>query len=487
MRCRSCDYLLWNLRSRVCPECGQPFVPSDFELKPNAVKYCCPHCDQAYYGTDEKGHLTPRTFDCVTCGQHIDMDDMLVLPIEGEEDVDPAVDRHPWLHRTDIGVFRALFRMIGYALAHPYRLMRATPQQSSLGSAFWFAAFSSMLFAGSMMLPWIALMLLFMGPRGAGGGVGMSVGFGFAAAVYSIGFTLAILPWGLITHGMLRITGETAGTLRRTYQALCYSAGANVFVAVPCLGGYFGNIWGIVAAVLMVKEAQKVSGLRAAFAVLLAPGLLLLSIIAFYVFTIYMALSGTGGFPAAFQSLMSVSTPDLLAATLDYAQENDGDGPAHALMLLDNADDAWEFIGFDTETTPYDVPWGEGTLADIADLDRVEWAKRTAAMAALLPADVAAHRVGDFVFCYHGIDLSEADPNLWVVVFWPDPDANSGPVADSWIEIGKADGALQRSARAAFAHALKDQNLLRAQYDLPPLPHPGDVTHIGPPPAPPSP
>lgn len=27
MRCKRCDYPLWNLRDRKCPECGKPFAP----------------------------------------------------------------------------------------------------------------------------------------------------------------------------------------------------------------------------------------------------------------------------------------------------------------------------------------------------------------------------------------------------------------------------------------------------------------------------
>ena len=80
MQCKSCEYPLWNLKARQCPECGTPFTPSEFEFVINSVRYCCPHCNQAYYGTSEKGHLVPSEFDCVTCGRHLTMDEMVLLP-----------------------------------------------------------------------------------------------------------------------------------------------------------------------------------------------------------------------------------------------------------------------------------------------------------------------------------------------------------------------------------------------------------------------
>ena len=91
MRCQTCDYSLWNLTRRDCPECGKAFVPSDFEFEPNAVQYCCPHCEQVYYGDGPGGHLRPIEFDCVQCGQHVHMDQMVLRPAGGFGDDNSVV------------------------------------------------------------------------------------------------------------------------------------------------------------------------------------------------------------------------------------------------------------------------------------------------------------------------------------------------------------------------------------------------------------
>ena len=38
MRCKTCDYPLWNLTTRVCPECGTPFLPSQFDITFQLIK-----------------------------------------------------------------------------------------------------------------------------------------------------------------------------------------------------------------------------------------------------------------------------------------------------------------------------------------------------------------------------------------------------------------------------------------------------------------
>ena len=83
MRCESCDYPLWNIASRSCPECGAEFRPSDFEFVPHTVRFCCPHCDHPYFGTDERGHVVPRAFACLQCGEAIDVDEMVLRPVPG--------------------------------------------------------------------------------------------------------------------------------------------------------------------------------------------------------------------------------------------------------------------------------------------------------------------------------------------------------------------------------------------------------------------
>src|SRR5262245_42651268 len=123
MRCKGCNYPLWNLPTRSCPECGRGFVPSEFEFAPDSVRFCCPHCMQEYYGTDANGHLVPRSFVCVKCAQPIDMDQMVLLPAAGTpedltrpDEIPWTVKRTPWL--------RAFFGTLGLGMFQPARMGR---------------------------------------------------------------------------------------------------------------------------------------------------------------------------------------------------------------------------------------------------------------------------------------------------------------------------------------------------------------------------
>lgn len=299
MRCKQCGYRLWNLPSRICPECGSGFLPSDFEFIVNSIQFCCPHCDSVYYGTSDEGHLVPIEFDCAGCQRQVHMDEMILLPTAGVEESRTKVDEVPWLERGERGFFRAWFATIGMALAQPARLMRALPDTRAAGKAWWFAILTN---TPSLVLG-VGLVIVVPVLLGLSAGGGRAVASTLLAAVpalaitvaVAVGFTLVgIALWGLATHGLLRMTGPTHGPLGRTYEALCYSTGANVGTSIPCLGFYIGWIWWLVSAVIMVKVAQQVKGWRAALAVLVLPASLMLIVGGLYAWLLYSALSASG-------------------------------------------------------------------------------------------------------------------------------------------------------------------------------------------------
>jgi len=160
MRCRTCDYPLWNLKTRACPECGATFSPAQFEFVPGAVKFCCPHCDQPYYGTTETGHLFPSQFACVNCDRPVDMDEMVLRPEGDLDDVDTRPGRMPWLERKERGRFAGWIGTVGMSLVRPLALMRGLPPNASTWQAWWFATITATVTTAIMMLPLFVLMAL---------------------------------------------------------------------------------------------------------------------------------------------------------------------------------------------------------------------------------------------------------------------------------------------------------------------------------------
>jgi len=231
MQCRSCDYVLWNLSARQCPECGEPFAPSAYNFVPNTVRYCCPHCDTAYYGTDEQGHLVPRDFICVTCGEPIAMDQMILRPAEGVQDQQTKQIELPWEERGQHGMVKAWFKTLMTSIASPGRMIDAAKySDASVGSA-WAYLSLNLLFViiVGLVLPGIAITLIQLA---TGGRVDEDAIIGFVVGP-AIGFLImlaVVALWGVVAQIILRLSGEVKGTLGRTYQCLCYSSGPMLIV-----------------------------------------------------------------------------------------------------------------------------------------------------------------------------------------------------------------------------------------------------------------
>lgn len=500
MRCRVCNYRLWQLTTPRCPECGTPFRPSEFEFAPGSVQFCCPDCKQAYYGTGPKGHLEPPTFTCVSCGRALDMDEMILLPTEGIEEDQTRPETVPWLD-PKLGRFRAWWNTVGMALVRPADLMKLLPLDSSVGRAIWFGTLSHSLaligsFAVFMILPIVAVMAI-AGGRGRGG-IGSVMLCTPLMALLLV--PILVLVWSCLVHAVLCITGKDVKPFSRTIQAVFYSAGANIITAIPCLGMYIGWIWNLISQIIMLKEGHGISARRAVAAVVL-PLLLAIALPGVLVVGTYrgsLAKAAAARSGALRQAAMS----RVLTGLSSFHDREQGRWPAHAIELV-VADllDVSDLVSAETETMLKQVPIGETTLAQFEYLPPEQQAAAARAATDALPSNVIAHRLGDYVFTYHGIDLDNTDPNLWVVVLAPDPDSQAltGTAAASSFRVFAGTRALYSTYSVssvprfathhyAFASpdaALESQNAIRAQHGLPPLPDIWALKHGEPAVAPP--
>ena len=129
-----------------------------------------------------------------------------------------------------------------------------------------------------------------------------------------------------------------------------------------------------------------------------------------------------------------------------------------------------------TFTGDTQVPLADTTLNSFIYLPSNRQQQAIDAAAGTVPEGTIAHRLGDFVFTYHGIDLDNADPALWIVILSPDPAQTRFGNTSPFVTVGLADGTT-RQFSGDFRSRLAVQNELRAQCNLPPLPDPATVTH----------
>jgi len=480
VRCQRCEYPLWGIRDRVCPECGSAFAPSDYEFKPGAVRFSCPACGQGYYGTGPKGHLEPATFACVSCGAPCDMDEMTLAPASGvaEDATEPINQKNPWEERRGVRVFAAWFKTVAMALFWPRRLMRATSRTGRVGTAVWFAAATPVAFA----LPTMAIVLLMAAGTGMAGVVVAVMVWAFGLAT---GTALAVLVWGLVAHGLMSLGwGGPRFGAGRSIKAVSYATGAGAITAVPMIGPYLspiGWVWTAISAVMMLKEAQRVPWWRAAIAGLLPPVIAVGGGAAVVYWMVAAAVNGSVQMPgppgAGTQTQAQRVTGALVTAM------RSGSPPGHALTLVaDGALSPVDLVVSGSATTPGGVLVAGSDLASIGRLAWPDQQKAARAAAAALPAGVVAHRLADYVFTHHGVDASDpAQGDVWVVIASPDPDANGLPqTLPTFVWAGSATGAVTFEIIGGAGDGLQRQNALRRSLGLPEIPEPWAVTHAAP-------
>ncbi len=485
MRCKNCDYTLWNIKARECPECGSAFKPSDFTFTLNAVRYCCPHCQQDYYGTGPQGELVPRSFICVSCARPIDMDEMVLLPTEGVSEEITQPDVMPWLERRKIGFLRGFFGTIVRAMGSPGRLIKMVPEDHPPTHAFIFAALANVLYFGIGLSPFLLVMLIPMlavggqgGIRGAAATAGGTAGSVLATFAFVM---VAIIAWGASAHVVLKVSGVTRCGMGRTYHAICYSSGANALVAIPCFGPYFFfifSIWWVVSAIVMLKEAQGVSAGRAVAAVLALP-LLLISLGVLAIMGLVIA-SNNGAFGSGPQQSWSMTPPPPPAPPASDLTTPLGRANEVMISVLDARSNNLAF--HPAELLRF--PLGESLLPGTselagglsgAEIDQLDTEPTEAIVEAVIKAQPAAsvQRFGDFVFVHRGLPADQfgnSPLDAWVFILAPK--AESLP---DTIHVGVAGGGILSMTRADFLDQLDLENQRRAGWGIEPITAPNEV------------
>lgn len=481
MRCHTCNYSLWRLKTRTCPECGAPFKPSEHMFEPNSVRYRCPGCAQDYYGTDAMGHLVPQEFDCVRCGLRVHMDQMILEPAAGLSDDRPQ-SANPWTDPRKMGRLTRWLKTVGMTLIRPTELIRATPPGRG-GAALWFAVRSNITYS----IVGLSAFAIFPFALGlglgafAGGTVGGVLTVIFAIIVGLIGTALSLMIilglWILAAHGILRISGPVAGTIGDTGVCLCYASGANVLSAIPCLGIYSSAlswVWPAVSGAIMLREKQKVSGLRAAMATVIPPLIAAAAMITFFVWVVVWSASMTATTRRTLAPMMAASS--IQTAYLSHPDTTSGSFSGNPVDLVaDGFLGVEELVPFSgTELLEQDIV-GTFSLSDLTPtyaLDRTHL-DVVAAFKAAVPTDSPVHRLGDVVFIRPPDSAADVF-GLWTTVLVPEGGFTD---PEDTVMILDGFGSSPNFPSQTFAMKLAQQNRLRVERGLLPIPDPASVPH----------
>lgn len=283
MRCPTCEYALWNVRGRTCPECGNAFNPEQAHLTPNLVQFCCPGCDQCYYGTDEHGLPVPRLFTCVRCGERCSLAENLVLrPVAG-------IDEHqieqsgavPWTRRDSLGLWKAWRLTLWRCIVAPSRIgrgLRGTHAgRGSSGGALWLLMITTTVFLGMSAFSTAGLagvLFLESGRVGMRRLVGTATEYVIVAAVLMAALWVLVCGSALISWLVLYPADRTL-PWARVFACWAYACTACLILAAPILMVPCASVplaaWVPILAGLMLAQCTTAAPGRVVLAVCIPP------------------------------------------------------------------------------------------------------------------------------------------------------------------------------------------------------------------------
>lgn len=479
MRCKGCDYPLWDIAARACPECGLPFRPSEYEFAANGVRFCCQHCGQAYYGTSASGHLVPPRFHCVSCARMIDMDEMLVLPREGVPETLSMPDRMPWLERSRLGFWRALFSTLGKSIGGPVRLADSIPTRAPDGSGgptLGPAVSYAMLLTCTFVLLGVSLFAVpgVMGAVMGAGGKGTSLLIGAASWLVGtiIASSILLASWTVIAHATLRLTGGASGGFAGTASAVGYASGVNFISGIPCFGLFLapvGLCWWAVVATIMGTRIHRISALRSSLAFIVVPGVLATALLggsfalisgAIPASTTFSAPPPASTTPADGAPRSTFELADKVAGESLKYREREGAWPRTGLDLVRAEQmDATDFAAGQSASSH---SAGGIRLDELAYMttDQIKPLADGAANEADHPS--GASRAGRVVFFTRGLGSASDLANVWIAC------VTSNNQGDQELFVIMGDGLVK--ALPADQAEIDAQNVVRTELGLPELP-----------------
>lgn len=214
---------------------------------------------------------------CEGCGRVMVTGIMKVVLLADNPD-DAEAERPifvPWEDRVETGRWPAYRATLKMSLLQPGELGKRLGRYAMQSDAYWFAAVVWCVIYGQLLLIGAALALFDV----------FSITRGFVAMLPCLAATVLLpllVPYVVIifagpAHVTLKLTGGCKGGLDRTVCSLLYAQGpmlAAPLVLIPLVELAIGlvlAIWYLVAASTILREAQGVSGARAAMAVTMWP------------------------------------------------------------------------------------------------------------------------------------------------------------------------------------------------------------------------
>ncbi len=183
-------------------------------------------------------------------------------------------EKTPWEDREARGFFNGLFATMREVLLRPSEFFKKMPLTGGLTDPLLYGLIIGMV---GLMVSYM-WQLAFKGAMndmmpGMHAGTGQQFFHGAGIAVLAF-FTPFLIILGLflssgVLHLFLMMVKGARQSFEATFRVVAYGYSPNIFLVLPFCGGIIAAVWGIVLAIIGLREAHEITGGKAAFAVFL--------------------------------------------------------------------------------------------------------------------------------------------------------------------------------------------------------------------------
>jgi hypothetical protein len=198
----------------------------------------------------------------------------------------------PWDQRPELGLWRAWWRTFKESLQSPNQFYARACNSPFSKAPVLYASMSVWLGQSWLILLYagVGVAMAFAG-KDTAAGIGLAIGAVVGLTVMApISALMQMYLFGGITHLMARAFGGK-GTYQQSARALGFALGPYAIGIIPYLGGMAAWVVSVVQAVYAMKHAHKLTGGKAAAAVLLPLGIIMVLCCGAYIAIIVGAMA----------------------------------------------------------------------------------------------------------------------------------------------------------------------------------------------------
>lgn len=206
----------------------------------------------------------------------------------------------PWEDRANQGFVKGIINTLKGSMLNPSEFFRSMPVTGGLTDPLLYALIIGMIGTAFSYLWQIIFQATIMSylpidmKSMPDYGVFQTMGLAIVAVMLPFMIIIGLFIWSGILHLFLMMVGGAKSGFEATFRSAAYGNSPIIMNVIPFCGGLIGWIWSIVLVIIGLKEAHKISGGKAAFAVL-APLVLCCGLIAAGLLMIgFMAVAASG-------------------------------------------------------------------------------------------------------------------------------------------------------------------------------------------------